>query len=222
MAALSGVSPALPLSSSEIHVGHFASPTSSTTAIAVSPAAQPVNRPKPPPRRASSSISSMIGARAHRRLRMAPDQRAAVVVHGIEVGAGLPGKEEVVGGKGVVGLDRGHLGDAAAGLLQRALRRRQHGLGHVGQRTRARPKPCRRTAIFGLVDSSRALSRVVTTIAALPSAGCVWPPKVTTPPGITGLSLARPSGVDCDMPSSPVMLLATFLKLGPARRRAGS
>ena len=36
-----------------------ASVTSSTTAIAVSPAAQPVNRPKPPPRRASSSISSI-------------------------------------------------------------------------------------------------------------------------------------------------------------------
>src|SRR6185369_8154936 len=37
-----------------------ASVTSSTSAIAVSPAAQPVNRPKPPPRSASSSITSMI------------------------------------------------------------------------------------------------------------------------------------------------------------------
>ena len=35
------------------------SPTSTTTAIALSPAAQPVKRPYPPPRIASSSISSI-------------------------------------------------------------------------------------------------------------------------------------------------------------------
>ena len=44
-------------------------------------------------------------------------------VHGLEVGAGLPGKENVVRGKRVVGRDRRHLGEAASGLLQSALRR---------------------------------------------------------------------------------------------------
>jgi hypothetical protein len=40
-------------------------------------------------------------------------------------------------------------------------------LGHVRERARARPKPCRRTAIFGSRASSRARSRVVTTIAGV-------------------------------------------------------
>ena len=56
--------------------------------------------------------------------------------------------------------------------------------------------------IFESSDTSRAMSRVVTIMPALPSAGWVCAPKVTVPPGLTGLSLARPSALVGKMPSS--------------------
>jgi hypothetical protein len=48
----------------------------------------------------------------------------------------------------------------------------------------------------------------------LPSAGWVWPPKVTVPPSMTGFSLARPSGVEWLMPSSPSIVPTVFLRFG--------
>ena len=69
--------------------------------------------------------------------------------------------------------------------------------------TRAWPKPSSSTSIALSVASSRASSRVVTIAPALPSAGCVWVPKVTVPSGLTGFSLASPSAVVANMPSSP-------------------
>src|ERR1700690_2203509 len=44
----------------QVHASTYLPPTSMTTAIAVSPAAHPVNRPVPPPRTTSSSINSMM------------------------------------------------------------------------------------------------------------------------------------------------------------------
>ena len=49
-------------------------------------------------------------------------------------------------------------------------------------------------SIAGSRVNSAARSGVVSTIAALPSAGCVCPPYVTVPPGRTGFSVARPCG----------------------------
>ena len=63
------------------------------------------------------------------------------------------------------------------------------------------------------LDISRHFSGVATTMAALPSAGWVWPPKVTVPSGMTGRSLPKPSAVDITTPSSPCSAPALFLKL---------
>jgi len=45
----------------------------------------------------------------------------------------------------------------------------------------------------------------------LPSAGCVWLPKVTVPFGRIGLSARSPSAVVGKTPSSPSTVARTFL-----------
>ena len=67
--------------------------------------------------------------------------------------------------------------EARAGIERSA--RFAAGIGASGICARAArdwPKPSRRTRIFGSRESSRAFSGDATRIAALPSAGCVWPP----------------------------------------------
>ncbi len=57
---------------------------------------------------------------------------------------------------------------------------------------------------------SRARSRVVTTIPALPSAGWVWVPKVIVPPAMTGRSPSSPARVVGWIPSSASTTPVTF------------
>src|SRR6516225_7453505 len=73
------------------------------------------------------------GPRAHRRLRMAPDQGAAVIVHALDWHAGLAGKQDVVHRKGIVRLDRVHALDRRPGLLERAARSGDRRFRHVGK-----------------------------------------------------------------------------------------
>ena len=76
--------------------------------------------------------------------------------------------------------------------------RRAAGTGASGmwpRSTRACPNATTRISIDGSRVSPATRSGVVSTIAALPSAGWVWPPCVTLPPGSVGFNPARPSAV---------------------------
>src|SRR5450631_765031 len=152
---------------------HFAYPpvTSITTAIEESPAAHPVNSPRPPPRKASSSISSIIervpiGAcgwpQTSEQPKLlilpisAPVSRAkttSFTANGLWILIASIWSIDLAAAANALFAD----GTAASGMWASA--------------TRALPKPSRRTLILALRLSSRARSGVATMIAAFPSAG---------------------------------------------------
>ena len=65
---------------------------------------------------------------------------------------------------------------------------------------------------FLSAEKAFAFSSVVTTIPALPSAGWVWAPKVTTQPSLV-FSRAIPSSVQGVIPSSSSTVMVFFLDI---------